>query len=72
MTQPMTPAQSRARHLERLAEQRLDLWRLRGQVAARTRAPRQAPLIPSKDSATVAARSAAWLAGYDSAARATA
>lgn len=57
----------RDRHLELLADTRLELWRIRGQVAAKLKAPRQLPRIPSKDPAAQASRQAAWLAGYDAA-----
>lgn len=66
----MSDRAKRDRHLSLLAEARLELWRIRGRAAAASKMPRQLPRIPSKDAAIRAERSAAWLAGYDGAARA--
>lgn len=58
--------QARARHLERMRLGRLELWRIRGEVAARCGQARAVPaLARSMAPETVAAVTAAWLAGYD-------
>lgn len=70
MDQATRAAINRARHLARVQQGLLELWRLRGRAAASASQPRQLPPIATRDAAVAAQRAAAWLAGYDGAARA--
>lgn len=66
----MIDPQKRARHLEKMRQSRLELWRIRGQVAGQRHQARVMPkLARSMAPETVAAVTAAWLAGYDGASR---
>lgn len=54
---------ARARHLERMREGRIELWRVRGATARQTGAVRAPPRIAPGDDHDE--KAAAWLAGYD-------